>query len=187
MSNQNAFIRHSLNQIRGLIQQQKLVQLTASKATRVGDPQQQAFWDKLGLQETALRRLLRQLHQKAVTFEWERTHLWRIPRHQRYPVRQSIDGREAVTLDLVELAEITLRELLAFGGDAARMRAGDWETLGQNVTETVAKQLTHAVVQQLQKGPAFIASNALPGLGLEHLAPLVGLLVAYIASKRRKH
>jgi hypothetical protein len=187
MSNQNAFIRHSLNQIRGLIQQQKLVQSTASKATRVGDPQQQAFWDKLGLQETALRRLLRQLHQKAVTFEWERTHLWRIPRHQRYPVRQSIDDREAVTLDLVELAEITLRELLAFGGDAARMRAGDWETLGQNVTETVAKQLTHAVVQQLQKGPAFTASNALPGLGLEHLAPLVGLLVAYIASKRRKH
>ncbi len=95
MSNQNAFIRHSLNQIRGLIQQQKLVQATASKATRVGDPQQQDFWDKLGLQETALRRLLRQLHQKAVTFEWERTHLWRIPRHQRYPVRQSIDDREA--------------------------------------------------------------------------------------------
>ena len=73
------------------------------------------------------------------------------------------------------------------GGDAATISAGDWETLGQNITETVAKQLTHAVVKQLQKGPAFTASNALPGLGLEHLAPLVGLLVAYIASKRRKN
>ena len=85
MSNQNAFIRHSLNQIGDLIQQQELVQSTASKARALGDPQRQAFWDKLGLQETLLRRLLHQLHQTAVTFEWERTHPWRIPRHQRYP------------------------------------------------------------------------------------------------------
>ena len=69
--------------------------------------------------------------------------------------RQSIDDREAITLDLVELAEITLRDLLEFGGDAARMRAGDRETLGQNITETVAKQLTHAVVQ-LDKIAGFV-------------------------------
>ena len=151
----------------------------------MGDPQRQAFWDKLGLQETLLRRLLHQLHQTAVTFEWERTHLWRIPRHQRYPVRQSIDDREAITLDLVELAEITLRDLLEFGGDAARMRAGDWETLGQNITETVAKQLTHAVVQR-SEGAGIQASNALPGWDLTP-CPTGGLLVAYISSKRRKH
>jgi hypothetical protein len=41
------------------------------------------------------------------------------------------------------------------------------------------------VVQQVQKGPAF-TSTALPGLGLFHLAPLVGLLIAYIMSKRKR-
>jgi hypothetical protein len=190
MSGQNSTMRHTLERIRATLRRQKLALSTTSKSKPIGDPRQREFWTTLGLQETELRRILRNLQQKAANLERERDHLWRIPRDLRYSARQSIDDREAVTLDLVELAEITLRELLDFGGDAAIMKVGDWEKLGQDGAEFVTSKLdkanTHTVIQQLQKGPAFTVENAHPGLGLDHLAPLIGLLIAYIASKRRK-
>jgi hypothetical protein len=187
MTDLNA-IRYVLERIRASVRQQSLSQSLASKAKRIGDPEQAEFWGKLALYEQDLRRILRQLLSRQVSLENERSQLWRIPREHRYSARQSIDDREAVNLDLVELAEITLRELLQFAGDAAAMKAGDWEKLGEKVTEfadKIDRASLHHTVQQLQKGPAFV-STPLPNLGLDHLAPLIGLLVAYIMSKRRK-
>jgi hypothetical protein len=188
MANQNAAIRYTLERIRATVRQQSLSQGLAIKAKRIGDPEQQAFWAKLALYEQDLRRILRQLHGNQVALENQRSQLWRIPREQRYSARQSVDDRETVSLDLVELAEITLRELLEFSGDASTMKPGDWEKLGEKVTEFVEKisqASVHTVVQQVQKGPAFTAT-ALPHFGLEHLAPLVGFLLAIIMRKRPK-
>jgi hypothetical protein len=188
MSGQNTAIRYTLERIRASVRQQSLAQTPASKGKRIGDPEHHAFWGKLALYETDLRRILRQLLGRQVALENERSLLWRIPRELRYSARQSVDDREIVNLDLVELAQITLSELLEFSGDASTMKAGDWETLGEKViefAERVDQALVHTVVRQMQKGPAF-TSTALPGLELAHLAPLVGLLIAYIMSKRRK-
>ncbi len=186
MANSNAGIRYTLERIRTAVRQQALTQSVAAKGKQVGDPREREFWGKLALFEQDLRRILRQLLGKQVALENERHLLWRIPRDQRYSARQSIDDREQVNLDLVELAEITLRELLAFSGDAGGMKPGDWEALGEKATELVEKldsALVHTVVHQVQTGPAFV-STPLPGFGLEHLAPLIGLLLAYIMSKR---
>jgi hypothetical protein len=186
MANPNAGIRYTLERIRADVRQQALTRSVAAKAKKVGDPTDREFWGKLALYEQDLRRILRQLLGRQVAFENARQLLWRIPREQRYSARQSIADRELVNLDLVELAETTLRELLAFSGDASGMKPGDWEELGQKAIEFADKvdhTLIHTVVQQVQKGPAFV-STPLPGFGLEHLAPLVGLLVAYIMSKR---
>ena len=139
MANQNAAIRYTLERIRATVRQQSLSQGLAIKAKRIGDPEQQAFWAKLALYEQDLRRILRQLLGKQVALENERSQLWRIPREQRYSARQSVDDRETVNLDLVELAEITLRELLEFSGDASTMKPGDWEKLGEKVTELCRK------------------------------------------------
>ena len=182
-------IRSTLNAIRASIRQQALSQLTSAKGVRVTDPGKDAFWRKLGLQEARLRTIMRQLHGRQHAHENERSLLWRIPRDRRYPAQQSVNDREAVTLDLIELAETTLRELLEFSGDLPNMKPGDWEKLGEDVVSLavkVDKAVLHAAVQQLQKGPAFTVANAHPGLNLDQLSPLVGLLVAVIASKLRK-
>jgi hypothetical protein len=75
----------------------------------------------------------------------------------------------------VELAEITLRELREFADDAAAMKVSDWEKVGQDGAEFVLakidKVLTHKVVQQLEKGPAFSAENAHPDLDSSILRP----------------
>jgi len=189
MRGQNAGIRTTLERIRAAVGHQILTQACSPRSKRPGDPQQREFWQRLAFQETELRRLLRQLVGRQTSLEHERSLLWRIPREQRYSARQSIDDRETVNLDLVELAELTLRELLGFSGDVATMKVGDWESLGEQVIEfadKIDKQLIHTVVHQIQEGPAFTTANPLPGFGLDHLAPLVGLLIALIASKRRK-
>lgn len=190
MANPNAGIRYTLERIRGAVRQQSLTQSVAAKGKKIGDPREREFWDKLALFKFDLLRILHQLKGKQVALENERHLLWRIPRDQRYSARQSIADREQVNLDLVELAEITLRELAEFAQGAGGMKPGDWEEVGQQATELAGKidsALVHSVVQQLQKGPAFIATP-LPGFGVEHLAPLVALITAFIASKlnRRK-
>jgi hypothetical protein len=188
MANPNAGIRYTLERIRAAVRQQALKQAVSPKGKKIGDPREREFWGQLGLYEQDLRRILRQLLGKQIAFEHERQLLWRIPREQRYSARQSIADREQVNLDLVELAELTLRELLAFSGDAGGMKPADWEELGQKAIELADKidgALVHAVVHQVQKGPAFVGTP-LPGFGLEHLAPLVGLLIAYIMRKRSR-
>ena len=189
MSGQNVSIRLTLERIRSAIRQMVLKESASSGGKSMGDPKHQAFWDKLGLYESDLRRILKQLHGRLVSLENQRPLLWRIPREHRYSARQSLDDREAATLDLVELAELTLRELLNFSGDAATMKIGDWEKLGEKLgdfAEYLDKALVHTTVQQLQKGPAFTTGAGHPGLGLDHLGPLIGLIIAVIASKRRK-
>jgi hypothetical protein len=188
MASQTSGIRYLLERIRSAIDQQRLKQSTATKAKNMGDPREREFWDQLALYEQDLRRVLRQLLGRQVALENERQLLWRIPREQRFSARQSVNDRERINLDLVELAELTLRDLLAFYGDAATLKPGDWEDLGQKAIELADKvdhALVHTVVQQLQKGPAF-TNTALPGFGLEHLAPLIGLLIAYISSRRSR-
>ena len=175
----------ALRAIRADIRQQSLTQATAGKAKK-HDLSDQAFWDKLAQHEIRLRRMLTVLLGRLASIEHRRPLLWRIPREQRYSARQSLDSDAANTL---ELAELTLRELLDLFGDAARMRPGDWENLGEKVTELAAKvdqAVLHHTVQQLQKGPAFTAAQPHAGLGIESLAPLIGLLIALIASKRRR-
>ena len=189
MIGSTVMIRSTLNAIRASVRQQALSQLTSAKGVKTTEPGKDAFWRKLGLQEARLRTILRQLQGRQHAHEHERSLLWRIPRDRRYPAQQSVDDREAVTLDLIELAETTLRELLEFSGDLPGMKPGDWEKLGEEVADLavkVDKVVLHAAVQQLQKGPAFTVANAHPGFTLDHLSPLVGLLMAVIASKLRK-
>jgi hypothetical protein len=181
-------IRIILDRIEAAIDQKILAQSVATKSKRIGDPQQDEFWGQLVLYEQDLRRILRQLVGRQVALENERSLLWRIPRQYRYSARQSVNDRESATLDLVEQAEAILRKLLELSGDAATMKPSDWEAIGEKAMELADKldhALVHTVVQQVQKGPAF-TSTALPGLGLDHLAPLVGLLIAYIMSKRKR-
>lgn len=181
-------IRIILDRIEAAIDQKILAQSVATKSKRIGDPQQDEFWGQLVLYEQDLRRILRQLVSRQVALENERSLLWRIPRQSRYSARQSVNDRESATLDLVEQAEAILRKLLELSGDAATMKPADWEAIGEKAMELADKldhALVHTVVQQVQNGPAF-TSTALPGLGLDHLAPLVGLLIAYIMSKRRR-
>ena len=69
------------------------------------------------------------------------------------------------------------------------MRIGDWENLGEKGTEGVAKiskELMHHTIQQVQKGPAFTTAQPFPGLGIEHLAALIGLLTAIIAKNLQR-
>ncbi len=182
-------IRSTLSAIRASIGQQALPQLTSAEGLKINEPGKDAFWRKLGLQEARLRSILRQLQGRQHAHEHERSLLWRIPRDRRYPAQQSMNDREAVTLDLVELAETTLRELLEFSGDLPNMKPVDWEKLGEDVMSLagkVDKAVLHATVQQLHKGPAFTVANAHPGLNLDQLSPLVGLLMAVIASKLRR-
>jgi hypothetical protein len=189
MANQNASIRYVLERLCGEIRQQALKQSFAAKGKKVGDPREREFWGKLALYEQDLRRILRLLLGKQIALANERQLLWRIPRDQRFSARQSVADREQVNLDLVELAEMTLRELLSMSGDASAMKPGDWEEIGQTAMEFADKldhALIHTVVQQIQKGPAF-TGTPLPGLGLEHLAPLIGLLIACIMRKRPRH
>jgi hypothetical protein len=177
-----------LDRIEAAIDERKLAQSAATKSRRMGDPEQREFWGQLGLYEQDLRRILRQLVGRQIALENERSLLWRIPRKYRYSARQSVNDRESATLDLVEQAETILRKLLELYGDAATMKPADWESIGEKAMELADKldrTLVHTVVQQVQKGPAF-TSTALPGLGLEHLGPLVGLLLAIIMRNRRK-
>jgi hypothetical protein len=184
MAGQTAAIRATLEQIRAKVRQQSLEQATASKGKAVGNPQNQAFWDKLALYEGRLRHIIRQLEGREVALSHERNLLWRIPRDLRFSARQSIDSREEVNDDLVELAYLTLRELLEFSGDAASMKAGDWEKIGEKVGEMINKALVKKTVEQLQKGPAYSQANAHPHIGLDMLGPLIGMLLVIIMRKR---
>ena len=189
MASQSEAIRITLQSIRDAIRQQALEQTVAPSGKFMGDPRQALFWNKLARYETRLRTILARLTSDLNRYQGERTLLWRIPREHRYSARQSLEDREAATLDLVELAERTLQDLLDFGGSASGMKPADWENLAEKATETavnIDKTLTQTVVQQLQKGPAFTAANPHPGLGLEHLPALVGMIVAIIAARRRK-
>ena len=189
MASDNAAIGRVLRRLRNDIRQAVLKQGISATAKNAGDPRQAAFWDKLAQQEFELKRILRQLAGRQVALDSERTLLWRIPREHRYSARQSLDSREETNLELVELAEITLRELLDFSGDAQTLKPGDWESLTEKIVDfgvNVDKALFHTVVQQLQKGPAFTSALPHPGLGFEHLPALVGMLIAIIASKCRK-
>lgn len=188
MASQTNSIRYLLERIRAAVLQRRLTQSTATKTKNMSDPREREFWDELALYEQDLRRFLRLLTGRQIALENERPLLWRIPREHRFSARQSLDDRERVNLDLVELAELTLKDLLAFYGDAATMKPADWQDLGQKAIELADKidhALVHTAVQQVQKGPAF-TGTALPGFGLEHLAPLIGLLIAYISSRRSR-
>jgi len=188
MSGQSTTIRYTLERILASVRQQALNQSVASKAKNPADPTQAEFWNKLALQEATLRHILRQLKGKHVALQNERTQLWRIPREQRYSARQSVNDREVVNLDLIELAETTLRALIDLGGGVTELKTGDWEDLGQKACELVEKidkSLVHTVVHQLREGPAFDTANHLPGFGIDHLAPLIGLIIALIHSKLR--
>jgi len=189
MSGSSAVIRHTLEQIRGFIRQQALSRSTATKAKNLADPREQEFWDKLALQEQRLKLILRDLRNRAVALEHQRDHLWRIPRDLRYSARQSVDDREKVNLDLIELAELTLKELAAVWSGAGELKTGDWESLAEQaakLVDKVDKALVHQVIHQIEKGPAFTPAAPLPGMGIEHLAPLIGLIVAMIQSKLRR-
>jgi ElaB/YqjD/DUF883 family membrane-anchored ribosome-binding protein len=184
-----AAIDVTLNRIRAKIRQERLGAMTSAKARPIvaTTGKDQAFWESLAKYEAELRRLLRGLQGELSALEHRRTLLWRIPRELRYSARQSIDSREGSVLELVELAETVLRELLELAGGSGTLKLGDWQNLGQKATEAIEKiesALMQQTIQQVQKGPAFDAANAHHGLGIGHLAPLVGLLIALIMKQR---
>jgi hypothetical protein len=182
-----------LHAMHARIRQHSLATLVATKSRALAptSTDDEAFWADLGRLERDLHGLLHGLHADLRSLEHQRTLTWRIPRDLRYSTRQSIKDREQNVLDVVELAEAVLRDLLAVGGDATRLRAEDWREIGEKVAEGVNKveaDLLTQTIAQLEKGEAFTVSNGQAGLGPGHLGPLLGLLVAVVghALTRRK-
>jgi hypothetical protein len=188
MSNRNTMIRFTLQRIQTEVRQQRLKAWSSASSTRLGDPQKLEFWAKLAKYQEDLRRIQVELSGKLGSLDFERSRLHNVPRDLRYSARQSIDDREAVTQDLVNLAASVLIELLSLYDDASAMKPNDWEKVFEDLVkygEKLNKQVFHTVVQNVPAGPS-ITNPAPPTLGIGDMAPLIGLIAAIIARKFRR-
>jgi hypothetical protein len=184
-----------LTRMRDKIRQHANASLVATKSRAINatTSDDEAFWAEMTIFERELRTTLRDLAGDLKALEHEYSLTWRIPRDLRFSARQSVSARQQNVLDVVELAELVLRELLDAGGSAAKLRAEDWKAIADEAGKLIdrAEQaLLQQAVVQVQKGPAFTAANGQPGLTPGHLGPVVAMLIAlighYVARYRRK-
>jgi hypothetical protein len=185
MSSRNTSIRFTLERIQNEVRQEKFKASTSASSTRMGDPQKEAFWRRLGNYEADLRRIHAELTGRLSSLQNERTHLWNAPRDQRWSARQSVDDREVVTQSLVEMAAAILVDLLSLYGDVSSMKPNDWEKVFQELVEfgdKVDKAVFHKAVQAVPSGPAIVVPRQ-GTFSLVDFAPLIGLLAAILAKK----